>query len=153
MTVSTSRKPLKPSAAVVAAILAVVAASWFSFVAVSTGVCGGGVGTPNVSATSGAADWCRLIDPSWDRTRFYGTESEYRRIAGRNPGPAGPVIGPYTTLDTIRTSLPLMVPIVLVLIGIALAVWRRDRCFFDALTLAAVVAILAPWVAIAILTA
>jgi hypothetical protein len=144
-------KSLNPALALAAVIL-VALASWTSWVAVGDGVCGGSGGSPNLNSTSGAAAWCRFVDPGWNRGTFYGTPVEYQRLFGREPGQGGPLLR-STTLDRVRSTLPLSVPILMILAGTALALWTRNRRYFRWCVVASAIALLVPWTTVTILAA
>lgn len=143
----------RPSLAVAVPVVVVVAVvSWISYLALGIGLCGGDGGTPYLDPHDPANAYCKFQDPAWGVGTVYGPLSFYERFYG-NPGPGKPLLNGPSTLQRIRESLPLVVPIALAALGVILGLVRRDRRFFYWLATASVAAIVAPWVTVIVLRA
>lgn len=113
---------------VIGAVLSAAVLAYVSWVIMGLGPCGGD-GTPRISPSSPAAEVCRTEFPRWN--------------ASLHPSP--------TTVDTIRGSLGFILPVALVLLGFGASALLRQRTpFFIGLGIA-VVLIIAPWLALAVL--
>jgi predicted permease len=61
------------------------------------------------------------------------------------------LVGPPSTLETLRSTAGLTAPIALVLIGAILSTARRQRRYFGISSALAMMLILAPWIALIVL--